>query len=149
MSFSKGSQLPSVQKHFRLLSGIGERTKLICFQRLNQVIEHELTKPRTAFLSPEDHFESDWKVFRGAMKKTSVTYGHNKKEYYNVLQRSLGYTVTDGLPHMHKNHPLSRLKAIVESGILDAWKRWRGLAVGRDKEKSAKPPNARVSMGAV
>ena len=91
---------------------------------LEEVIRTELMEPNTAFLSPESHFESDWKTFKKMMRLTGQKFAHTKQT--EVSNGTYGFHMTGG-PNRYVDIIKLRTEMLMESGIYGVWKKWENL----------------------
>ena len=127
MPYSGVSVVPLVTKYRTLYDNLTATMRLFCVDSLDKIVGTELTKPRTAFLSPENHFETDWSHFKATMKSES---GHKfafSKHEDRFLQIPEYYEITSGMNEYHKKVVPRRMKALMSSGIYSLWRKWEGL----------------------
>ena len=88
---------------------------------LEEIIRTDLLEPNTAFLSPEDHFESDWKTFTKMMRQTGRRFAHAKK--MDGIKVTYGFHMSSGL-NPYIDIIKLRTEMLIESGIYGLWKKW-------------------------
>ena len=91
---------------------------------LEEVIRTELLKPQTASLSPENHFENDWKTFKRTVHQTGGKFAYtHHTEGFNILH---GFRMRSGL-NRYADVVKLRTEMLMESGNYGLWKKWENL----------------------
>ena len=68
-----------LKRYVAMIKTVVERARLRDVKNLEEVIRTELVEPKTAFLSPENHFENDWKIFKRIVRQTGRSFAAIKQ----------------------------------------------------------------------
>ena len=107
---------------------IVDNLHIVCMNDIETVISEELIRPRTAFVSPSNHFSIDWRLFQGVnrqKKHVKFAFSGNAEEPLLKFHESIGFPA--GLNKIHKSQVPARLKALLTSGIYQLWEKWETL----------------------
>ena len=101
---------------------------IVCMNNIETVIAEELIRPGTAFVSPSNHFSTDWRIFQAAnrqKKHVKFAFSGNAEEPLLKFYEAIGFPA--GLHKIHKSQVPARLKALLTSGIYQLWEKWETL----------------------
>ena len=129
----------------KILKAVENRIRLVPMSLLESVIHRDLTKAKTAFVSPLHLFESDWNHFQEAMRlDSSISFTRFRdSEKITTLKSYKMYEFAKNLHPMHKHIP-RRLKAVFSSGIQELWRKWNNL---RQTLQESRNEHRSVAMG--
>ena len=125
------SECPPPQKILqdpKMRKEVEDRIRLGPMILLESVIHRDLTKRKTAFVSPLHLFQSDWNLFQEAMRLDSRYRftRFQKSEKMTTLKGYKMYEFAKNLHPMHMHIP-RRLKAVFSSGIRELWRKWKNF----------------------
>ena len=105
-----------------LLQNMASDGRIRAFGRIQDIIRQELFQPRTAFVSPAETFDTDWKIFEEESRTLRVRFSHS--EYAEDFGGMFGYELTSGFnEHVGKAMDL-RGDMILQSGVFWLWEKW-------------------------
>ena len=121
LQFSKEDRLTLAKVH-------RNEIRLVPMGRLQKAIKTSLAMPKTVFLSPLDHFESDWELFRKEMRvNKALKFSRYLDKEGTPLRTVKTYGFTKGLHDPHRDLVPRRLKTIVSNGMLGLWRKWADM----------------------
>ena len=108
-----------------LLQNIARHSVVRPFSQIGRVIREEMLQPRTAFVSPAETFDGDWKIFEEESSALHVrfSYSQNSEDFGSMF----GYQLTSGFNEHVGNAMHLRAEMLMESGIFWLWKQWEKL----------------------
>ena len=122
-----------------LLWNMANHSRIRGFGKIRRVIREELLQPRTAFVSPAETFDADWKIFEEESNVLGVRFSHS--EDYESFGSMFGFQLTSGFNEHVGNAVHQRGEMLMESGIFWLWKKWEML---RRVFNSPKVPNGKT-----
>ena len=114
-----------LRSYSSLLQNMARHSMVRPFGRIREVIREELLRPRTAFVSPAESFDADWKIFEEESKILHVRFAHS--EQAEDFGSMFGYELTSGFNQHLGNRIYVRGLKLMESGIFWMWKKWEAI----------------------
>ena len=112
------------------------RVRLVAIDDIEDIIHSFLMAPKTVFVSAVEFFQSDWNYFHQAMKADkALKFARHYDRERTVFQTNSFYGFTKGLHPTAQNRIPRRLKAVVSSGMLGLWRKWKRLRIELHKKE--------------
>ena len=120
------------------LQNMASHSRIRPFRRIRNVIHEQLLLPRTAFVSPAENFDGDWKIFEEESRVLHVRFSYS--EHSEDFGSMFGYQLTSGFNEHVGEEMQLRAQMLMESGIFWLWKKWEKfrLDFGNGKSPSGK-----------
>ena len=111
-------------KKLKILRNIINKARIRPAEMLENVIRNELVKPHTAYVTPTNEFETDWKVFEKVMSSGRVGKHFAASKTNEHFPLNEGYVITSGYDEHFGGYVQFRAAVLMESGIYGLWQEW-------------------------
>ena len=108
------------------LDNMRRNTKFFCLNELDNIIDVNLGKPRTAFVTTKgtNRRLKYWNNFEAAMARNpAVKFAHNGDQQDNFFGRPTGIYISAGLNPAVGGKVENRMKVLLTSGVYNEWMR--------------------------